>query len=70
MQWLEVEPNPKNGAVRLIDCNQDKGYIWGETEKPRTEGPELLLSASTAVKQDETPANNNSTDTQNKTQQN
>lgn len=27
VQWFEEEPNPKNGAVRLIDDHEDYGYL-------------------------------------------
>lgn len=27
-EWFEKEPNPKNCAIRLIQNNQDKGYIY------------------------------------------
>lgn len=27
-EWFEKEPNPKNGSVRIIDDNQDKGYYF------------------------------------------
>jgi broad specificity phosphatase PhoE len=32
-EWFETEPNPKNCAIRLIDGNQDKGYIFTGFEK-------------------------------------
>ena len=28
VEWLSEEPNPKNGAVRLIEDHEDKGYIY------------------------------------------
>ena len=27
-EWIEKEPNPKNCSIRLIDCGEDKGYIY------------------------------------------
>lgn len=27
-EWFEAEPNPNNAAIRLIEDNQDKGYIF------------------------------------------
>jgi 2,3-bisphosphoglycerate-dependent phosphoglycerate mutase len=27
-EWFETEPNPKNAAVRLIEDNQDMGYVF------------------------------------------
>ena len=26
-EWFDKEPNPKNGAIRLIDGGEDKGYL-------------------------------------------
>jgi len=40
-EWFEVEPNPKNCSVRLMENGMDKGYIWQGPEKPRQD---LLLS--------------------------
>ena len=27
-EWFEAEPNPNNCAIRLLDCGDDKGYIF------------------------------------------
>jgi len=31
-EWFDAEPNPKNGAVRLIDNGEDLGYLPVEPE--------------------------------------
>jgi len=32
--WLEAEPNPRNCSIRLIENNEDKGYIFEGFESP------------------------------------
>jgi 2,3-bisphosphoglycerate-dependent phosphoglycerate mutase len=27
-EWFEQEPNPRNGAIRLIDRGEDRGYVF------------------------------------------
>lgn len=33
-EWMHQEPNPKNGSVRLIEGNEDKGYIFEGFDNP------------------------------------
>lgn len=40
-EWLEVEPNPKNASIRVIENCMDAGYIWSGPEHPR---PDLLVN--------------------------
>jgi hypothetical protein len=43
-QWFELEPNPANCSVRLINSEGlDGGYIWGSSETCRKD---LLLGVS------------------------
>lgn len=28
VEWFEAEPNPMNGAIRLIEDGFDRGYLW------------------------------------------
>jgi 2,3-bisphosphoglycerate-dependent phosphoglycerate mutase len=42
-EWLEVEPNPKNASVRVLENCMDAGYIWSGPEHPR---PDLLVDPS------------------------
>lgn len=44
-EWLEVEPNPKNASIRVIDKCMDAGWIWGCAEYPR---PDLLIDPQAA----------------------
>jgi 2,3-bisphosphoglycerate-dependent phosphoglycerate mutase len=44
-EWLEVEPNPKNASIRVIDKCMDAGWIWGSAEYPR---PDLLIDPQAA----------------------
>lgn len=32
-EWFDKEPNPGNGAIRLIEDGEDKGYIFEGTKK-------------------------------------
>lgn len=45
-KWFEVEPNPKNASVRVIENNLDQGYIWLGPEKKRQD---LLLAEESHV---------------------
>lgn len=33
-EWMHDEPNPKNGSVRLIEGNEDRGYIFEGFDTP------------------------------------